>query len=60
MARQPMQMNQRPPMPDMAGANMPRQQGQAPVDEETLGKAKQNVMKPSSQLAAVWFHVLAQ
>ena len=53
MARQPMQMNQRPPMPDMAGANMPRQQGQSPVDEETLSKAKQNIMKPSSQLAAV-------
>ena len=52
MAREP-KMNQQPPMPDMTGANMPRQQGESPVDEATLGAAKQNIMKPSSQLAAV-------
>ena len=51
MAREP-QMNQRPPMPDMAGANMPRQASDGP-DEKTLEGAKQNIMKPSSQLAAV-------
>ena len=52
MARQPMKANQRPPMPDMAGANMPRQQTQAP-DQKVVDQASQNVMKPSSQLAAV-------
>tara|TARA_R110000796_G_scaffold204725_1_gene320833 strand:- start:3104 stop:3475 length:372 start_codon:yes stop_codon:yes gene_type:complete len=52
MARQP-QMNQRPEMPDMAGANMPRQQDASPVDETTIGAARQNIMKPSSQLASV-------
>jgi uncharacterized protein YgbK (DUF1537 family) len=52
MARQPMQMNQRPPMPDMTGANMPRRKGDAP-DPKMVDNAKQNIMKPSSQLAAV-------
>jgi len=52
MARQPMQMNQRPPMPDMAGANMPRSGGNAP-DPKMVDGARQNIMKPSSQLAAV-------
>ena len=52
MARQPMQMNQRPPMPDMAGANMPRSGGNAP-DPKMVDGATQNSMKPSSQLAAV-------
>jgi len=54
MARQP-QMNQRPEMPDMRGASMPRQQGQqrqAP-DQATTNRAAQNVMQPSAELAAV-------
>jgi hypothetical protein len=52
MARQPMKADQRPPMPDMTGANMPRQQTPAP-DQKVVDQASQNVMKPSSQLAAV-------
>lgn len=51
MARQP-QMNQRPEMPDMRGASMPRQQGQAP-DQATTTQARQNIMQPSAELAAV-------
>jgi hypothetical protein len=51
MARQP-QMNQRPQMPDMTGASMPRQQGQAP-DQNTVNQARQNIMQPSAELAAV-------
>ena len=51
MARQP-QMNQRPEMPDMRGASMPRQQGQAP-DQDTVNQARQNIMQPSAELAAV-------
>lgn len=43
MAREPMQMNQRPDMPDMAGANMPRQRGDAPVDDRTMNAAQANV-----------------
>ena len=52
MAKQPMKADQRPPMPDMTGANMPRQQTPAP-DQKVVDQASQNVMKPSSQLAAV-------
>ena len=51
MARQP-QMNQRPEMPDMRGASMPRQQGQAP-DQGTVNQARQNIMQPSAELAAI-------
>ena len=51
MARKP-QMNQRPEMPDMAGANMPSEQRGAPNDR-TVNQARQNIMRPSSQLAAV-------
>jgi hypothetical protein len=51
MARQP-QMNQRPEMPDMTGANMPSEQRGAPNDK-TVNQARQNIMRPSSQLAAV-------
>jgi hypothetical protein len=53
MAREP-QMNQRPQMPDMAGANMPRQSGDGPpVDRKTADAAQKNIMQPSAQLAAV-------
>ena len=53
MAREP-QMNQRPQMPDMAGANMPRQSGDGPpLDRETADAAQKNIMQPSAQLAAV-------
>ena len=52
MARQPMKADQQPPMPDMTGANMPRQQTPAP-DQKVVDQASQNVMKPSPQLAAV-------
>jgi len=51
MARQP-QMNQRPQMPDMTGASMPQQQRQAP-DQNTVTQARQNIMQPSAELAAV-------
>jgi|TARA_R110002020_G_scaffold243588_1_gene457133 hypothetical protein len=47
---------QRPPMPDMAGANMQRPQAQPPAQPqsgEMPQKAKENVMKASPQLAAV-------
>ncbi len=46
-----MKADQQPPMPDMTGANMPRQQTPAP-DQKVVDQASQNVMKPS-QLAAV-------
>lgn len=45
-----MQDNQRPPMPNMAGANM---SGGKPPPQEIAAKAKQNMMKPSQELAAV-------
>ena len=47
---------QRPPMPDMAGANMPRPQARPqpqPQSREMPPEAKANMMKPSPQLAAV-------
>jgi len=53
MAREPMQMNQRPDMPDMAGANMSRQRGDAPVDDRTMNAAQENVKNPSEKIAAV-------
>ena len=47
---------QRPPMPDMAGANMqrPRPQGQGiSIGQEMPPEIKTNIMKASPQLAAV-------
>ena len=47
---------QRPPMPDMAGANMQRPQARPPAqpqNREMPPEAKENMMKPSPQLAAV-------
>jgi len=47
---------QRPPMPDMAGANMqrPRPQGQGiSIGQEMPPEVKANVMKASPELAAV-------
>jgi len=47
---------QRPPMPDMAGANMQRPQARPPAqpqNREMPPEVKANMMKPSPQLAAV-------
>lgn len=50
MARQPMQMNERPPMPDMTGANDPMS-GQS---EEAVKQAAMTKMnEPSAEIAAV-------
>lgn len=45
-----MQDNQKPPMPNMAGANM---SGGKPSPQEIAAKAKQNMMRPSEEIAAV-------
>tara|TARA_R110001583_G_scaffold82485_1_gene218754 strand:+ start:543 stop:884 length:342 start_codon:yes stop_codon:yes gene_type:complete len=45
-----MQQGQRPQMPDMAGANMSNGK---PNTKEVSARAKQNMMKPSQELAAV-------
>ncbi len=56
MAHQPMKADQQPPMPDMTGANMPRQQTPAP-DQKVVDQASQNVMKLHNW-QQFWFHVL--
>ena len=60
MAREPMQMNQRPDMPDMAGANMPRQRGDAPVDDRTMNAAQANVKTLLKKLQQFWSLDLAE
>jgi len=44
----------RPPMPDMEGANMRQGQGEAPnIDNETVAMAQENIKRPSEKIAAV-------
>ena len=44
----------RPPMPDMEGANMRQAQDEAPnIDSETVAMAQENIKRPSEKIAAV-------
>ena len=44
----------RPPMPDMEGANMRQVQDEAPnIDNETVAMAQENIKRPSEKIAAV-------
>ena len=44
----------RPPMPDMEGANMRQGQDEAPnIDNETVAMAQENIKRPSEKIAAV-------
>jgi len=44
----------RPPMPDMEGANMRQAQDEAPnIDNETVAMAQENIKRPSEKIAAV-------